>query len=193
MTVSKETPRADGRWARADAWLDERVGHRNLIRELLDTPMVGGARWAYVFGSALAARLRAGARHGAPSHDRVRAEHDHRLGQRPLHLEPPRRRLGHPRAAPLRFAGDGRPARRAPPPGRDLRRVQAPARDELVPRARAPRGDARLSPSRDTCSRGTRRGTGRGEWRRTSPGRCRGSARGRGSSSKGGPSTGASR
>jgi ubiquinol-cytochrome c reductase cytochrome b subunit len=54
MTVSKETPRADGRWARADAWLDERVGHRNLIRELLDTPVVGGARWAHVFGSALA-------------------------------------------------------------------------------------------------------------------------------------------
>jgi ubiquinol-cytochrome c reductase cytochrome b subunit len=39
--------------ARMDAWLDERVGHRKLLRELLDEPVVGGARWAYVFGSAL--------------------------------------------------------------------------------------------------------------------------------------------
>jgi ubiquinol-cytochrome c reductase cytochrome b subunit len=34
-------------------WLDERVGHRRLLHELLDEPIVGGARWAYVFGSAL--------------------------------------------------------------------------------------------------------------------------------------------
>ena len=38
-------------------WLDERVGHRKLIRELLDEPVVGGARWAYVCGSALTLSL----------------------------------------------------------------------------------------------------------------------------------------
>jgi ubiquinol-cytochrome c reductase cytochrome b subunit len=41
------------RLGRIDAWLDERVGHRHLIREMLDEPVTGGARWAYVFGSAL--------------------------------------------------------------------------------------------------------------------------------------------
>jgi ubiquinol-cytochrome c reductase cytochrome b subunit len=35
-------------------WLDERTGHRELLDEILDAPIVGGARWAYVFGSALA-------------------------------------------------------------------------------------------------------------------------------------------
>ncbi len=34
-------------------WLDARTGHRKLLDEMLDEPMVGGARWAYVFGSAL--------------------------------------------------------------------------------------------------------------------------------------------
>jgi ubiquinol-cytochrome c reductase cytochrome b subunit len=34
-------------------WLDERTGHRRLIRAALDEPVVGGARWSYVFGSAL--------------------------------------------------------------------------------------------------------------------------------------------
>src|SRR5262249_22497287 len=36
-----------------DNWLDERIGHRHLMHEMLDEPVVGGARWAYVFGSAL--------------------------------------------------------------------------------------------------------------------------------------------
>jgi ubiquinol-cytochrome c reductase cytochrome b subunit len=34
-------------------WLEERIGHKALLHELLDEPVVGGARWAYVFGSAL--------------------------------------------------------------------------------------------------------------------------------------------
>jgi ubiquinol-cytochrome c reductase cytochrome b subunit len=41
------------RLARLDAWLDERVGHRALLKHALDEPVPGGARWAYVFGSAL--------------------------------------------------------------------------------------------------------------------------------------------
>lgn len=34
-------------------WLDERVGVRGALRHLLDEPIRGGARWAYVFGSLL--------------------------------------------------------------------------------------------------------------------------------------------
>jgi ubiquinol-cytochrome c reductase cytochrome b subunit len=34
-------------------WLDARTGHRKLLDEMLNEPVVGGARWAYVFGSAL--------------------------------------------------------------------------------------------------------------------------------------------
>lgn len=34
-------------------WLDERAGIRRLTRSALDEPIRGGARWAYVFGSAL--------------------------------------------------------------------------------------------------------------------------------------------
>ena len=35
-------------------WLDERTGYRALLSHALDEEIVGGARWAYVFGSALA-------------------------------------------------------------------------------------------------------------------------------------------
>lgn len=38
-------------------WLDERTGHRALFREALDEPVPGGARWAYVWGSALTLSL----------------------------------------------------------------------------------------------------------------------------------------
>jgi ubiquinol-cytochrome c reductase cytochrome b subunit len=34
-------------------WLDERTGIKEITSELLDEPIKGGARWAYVFGSAL--------------------------------------------------------------------------------------------------------------------------------------------
>jgi ubiquinol-cytochrome c reductase cytochrome b subunit len=34
-------------------WLQERTGYRDLIRVALDEPIPGGARWRYVFGSAL--------------------------------------------------------------------------------------------------------------------------------------------
>jgi ubiquinol-cytochrome c reductase cytochrome b subunit len=34
-------------------WLDERTGHRALIRHALAEPISGGASWAYVFGSVL--------------------------------------------------------------------------------------------------------------------------------------------
>ena len=34
-------------------WLDDRTGFRDLMTEALDEPIPGGARWRYVFGSAL--------------------------------------------------------------------------------------------------------------------------------------------
>jgi ubiquinol-cytochrome c reductase cytochrome b subunit len=34
-------------------WLDERLGHRALLQRLMDHEIPGGARWAYVFGSAI--------------------------------------------------------------------------------------------------------------------------------------------
>src|SRR5688500_3194296 len=34
-------------------WLDERTGIKQIVRESLDEPIRGGARWSYVFGSAL--------------------------------------------------------------------------------------------------------------------------------------------
>lgn len=40
-------------FGRLGDWVDERVGHRNLIKMALDEPVHGGARWSYVFGSAL--------------------------------------------------------------------------------------------------------------------------------------------
>jgi quinol-cytochrome oxidoreductase complex cytochrome b subunit len=35
-------------------WLDNRSGYRAFMRHALDEPVAGGARWSYVFGSALA-------------------------------------------------------------------------------------------------------------------------------------------
>ena len=42
------------RLGRISTWIDERTGVRHLWRGALDEPIRGGARWAYVFGSALA-------------------------------------------------------------------------------------------------------------------------------------------
>ena len=39
--------------SRLGDFVDDRTGHRKLIGHLLDEPIQGGARWAYVFGSAL--------------------------------------------------------------------------------------------------------------------------------------------
>lgn len=34
-------------------WLDARIGYRALVKEALEEPVPGGARWAYIFGSVL--------------------------------------------------------------------------------------------------------------------------------------------
>ena len=34
-------------------WLDTRIGYRALVKEALEEPVPGGARWAYIFGSVL--------------------------------------------------------------------------------------------------------------------------------------------
>ena len=39
--------------SRLGDFVDDRTGHRKLIGHLLDEPIQGGARGAYVFGSAL--------------------------------------------------------------------------------------------------------------------------------------------
>ena len=44
--------------AKAGDWLDSRTGYRALVHHALDEPVPGGARWAYVFGSALSAASR---------------------------------------------------------------------------------------------------------------------------------------
>jgi len=38
-------------------WIDQRTGIRSLLRHILDEPIPGGARWAYVFGSGLLCAL----------------------------------------------------------------------------------------------------------------------------------------
>ncbi|MFP6685769.1 MAG: cytochrome b N-terminal domain-containing protein [Polyangiaceae bacterium] len=38
-------------------WLDDRTGYRDFMHEALDEPIPGGARWAYVWGSALTLTL----------------------------------------------------------------------------------------------------------------------------------------
>jgi ubiquinol-cytochrome c reductase cytochrome b subunit len=43
--------------SRLGDWIDERAGHRALVRAALDEPVPGGARWAYVWGSALTLSL----------------------------------------------------------------------------------------------------------------------------------------
>src|SRR5579863_8627943 len=39
--------------SRALDWMDTRTGIRGVTRKVLDEPIPGGARWAYVFGSGL--------------------------------------------------------------------------------------------------------------------------------------------
>jgi ubiquinol-cytochrome c reductase cytochrome b subunit len=41
-------------WQAVADWLDSRAGTRKILHEMLDEPVPGGARWRYVWGSALA-------------------------------------------------------------------------------------------------------------------------------------------
>lgn len=43
----------ESKLGRVVSWLDERTGIRSLLSHALDEPVVGGSRWAYVFGSVL--------------------------------------------------------------------------------------------------------------------------------------------
>lgn len=49
-TPSEENPQSNPRWIE---WLEQRTGIYKLLREVLDEPIPGGPRWAYVFGSGL--------------------------------------------------------------------------------------------------------------------------------------------
>ncbi|HEY8460916.1 MAG TPA: cytochrome bc complex cytochrome b subunit, partial [Blastocatellia bacterium] len=44
---------AESKLSKLYDWLDERTGIKEIMREALDEPIRGGARWAYVFGSVL--------------------------------------------------------------------------------------------------------------------------------------------
>jgi ubiquinol-cytochrome c reductase cytochrome b subunit len=46
-------PKGERQKSRVLDWFDERTGVRRLASEVLDEPIPGGARWAYVFGSGL--------------------------------------------------------------------------------------------------------------------------------------------
>ncbi|MEZ4295453.1 MAG: cytochrome b N-terminal domain-containing protein [Polyangiaceae bacterium] len=48
------TAGSSGKRSKIGDWLDERTGHREFLKHALDEPVRGGARWAYVWGSALA-------------------------------------------------------------------------------------------------------------------------------------------
>lgn len=52
-SVERDTPAAGPLTKRAMDWIDARTGVRGLTRKVLDEPIPGGARWAYVFGSGL--------------------------------------------------------------------------------------------------------------------------------------------
>lgn len=49
-TLSEESHVSNSRWIE---WVEQRTGIYSLLREVLDEPIPGGPRWAYVFGSGL--------------------------------------------------------------------------------------------------------------------------------------------
>ena len=111
--------------SRLGDFLDERTGHRKLLAHALDEPIRGGARWAYVFGSALLGSFLVQAVTGvalmtsyAPSDKTAWASVHYITVQAG-------RRLARARPPPLRRAGDGDRARRAP---RCRSRSSAPTR-----------------------------------------------------------------
>ena len=54
VTIQRIPPRrAEGSASRVLDWVDVRTGVRRLMKKVLQEPIPGGARWAYVFGSGL--------------------------------------------------------------------------------------------------------------------------------------------
>jgi ubiquinol-cytochrome c reductase cytochrome b subunit len=51
--ITRPAPSGERMASRALDWFDERTGVKSLTRKVLDEPIPGGARWAYVFGSGL--------------------------------------------------------------------------------------------------------------------------------------------
>ena len=92
-------------------------GYRGLVTSALDEPIPGGARWRYVFGSALRVGLPDPGVHRPAADDLVQPVVVDGLGERLLHQQRDVDRLVHPRPPPLRLAGDDRPAGLPPAPG----------------------------------------------------------------------------
>ena len=129
-------------------WLDDRTGYRDLMKEALDEPIPGGARWRYVFGSALTVVFMVQVFTGLLLDDVVQPVVVDGLGERLLHQPRDVGGLVHPRRPPLRRAGDGRAPGPAPAPGPLGRRLSPAARAQLVVRHGPPVPDARLQPDR---------------------------------------------
>ena len=86
-------------------WIDDRTGYRALVRTFSDEIIPGGARWRYIFGSALASIFLIQAFTGHADDDGVQPVDGDGLGKRLLHQSCDVDGLVHPRAAPLRRAG----------------------------------------------------------------------------------------
>ena len=149
-------------------WLDDRTGFRELMKEALDEPIPGGARWRYVFGSALTVVFMVQVFTGHPLDDVVQPVVVDGLGERLLYQ--PRDVVGlvHPRRPPLRRAGDGGLPGAAPAPGALGGGLSPAARVQLVVRDGPLVPHARLQPDRAICCRGTKKATGRPRSRPTS-------------------------
>ena len=91
-------------------WLDDRTGYRRLVHEALEEPIPGGARWRYVFGSALSTTFLIQLVDRPAADARLQPVVVDGLGERLLHQQPDDAGLVHPGHPPLRLAGDGRPA-----------------------------------------------------------------------------------
>ena len=98
-------------------WLDDRTGFRDLMKEALEEKIPGGARWRYVFGSALTVVFMVQVFTGLLLDDVVQPVVVDGMGERLLYQ--PRNVVGlvHPRRPSLRRAGDGRLAGAAPAAG----------------------------------------------------------------------------
>lgn len=51
--IERKNAASDGPLSRCLEWCDRRIGARGMAKRLLEEPIPGGARWAYVFGSGL--------------------------------------------------------------------------------------------------------------------------------------------
>ena len=98
-------------------WLDQRTGYRALVHEALEEPIPGGARWRYVFGSALSTTFMIQLATGLLLMLTYSPSASTAWGSVFYINDVDDARLVHPGHPPLRLAGDDRAAGHAPDPG----------------------------------------------------------------------------